>query len=306
MLLRDSETQRTSLLHSMRSFLDDQRAQHHSPGTLRFYRQKFALFLKFLDDRPEIQSLFQVTAGLVRSYLIWLEDTGHNPGGCHAGYRALKALIYFYEKEEMPTWRNPIRGMVKAPKVPDNILDPVPREMIDKLLKFCDPNEYYGARDRAILCLLRDSGARASELCALDYENVNMDTRTIKILPGKSKGGDPGFLFFDPPTKKELKRWFRFRGEKPGPLFINRYHKRLKYDGLRAMVERISERAGEEDAPLLHGFRRLFGKEMLEINDMLTTSRLLRHKDTATVKRYAKHDEEDLRRAYRRREEMRD
>lgn len=299
-----SETQRISILHSIKSFIDDQRAQHHSPGTIRFYRQKFDLFLRFLRDHPETEALHQVTADLVRAYMIWLEDTGHNPGGCHAGYRALKALIYWYDREEQPEWRNPIRGLVKAPKVPDNILDPVQRETIEKLLKYCDPNEYFGARDRAIVCLLRDSGARASELCALNYQDTNMDTRTIVLRPGMSKGGDPGFLFFDPPTKRELKRWFKYRGDKPGPLFLNRYHGRLKYDGLRAIVERIAERAGEEDAPLLHAFRRLFGKEMLAVNDELTTSRLLRHKGTATVRRYAKHDEDDLRRAYRRREEM--
>ena len=45
---------------------------------------------------------------------IGLVDNGHNPGGHHAHYRALRALLYFFEDEAEPEdWNNPIK---KSPK----------------------------------------------------------------------------------------------------------------------------------------------------------------------------------------------
>jgi hypothetical protein len=58
-----------------------------------------------------------LTPTLLRQYLLWLFDTGHNPGGVHGFYRALRAFLRWWEDEYEPeNWRNPIRK-VKGPKV---------------------------------------------------------------------------------------------------------------------------------------------------------------------------------------------
>ena len=47
-----------------------------------------------------------------------------------------------------------------------------------------------------------------------------------------------------------------------------------------------------------HDFRRAFTKSALLKTDVVTTARLLRHKDTSLVMRYANQDTEDLRKAH--------
>jgi hypothetical protein len=82
----------------------------------------------------EITNIKQITPITIREYILWLEVAGHNPGGRHAHYRAIRSLLYWYEDEVEPEGRkNPIKK-VKAPIIPDKPLEPVSIETINKLL----------------------------------------------------------------------------------------------------------------------------------------------------------------------------
>ncbi len=66
-----------------------------------------------------------LTPDAIRRFLLSLEETGHNPGGVHANYRAVRAFLRWYEDEcEPENWKNPIRK-VRAPKYPEVVIDPI-------------------------------------------------------------------------------------------------------------------------------------------------------------------------------------
>ena len=118
------DTQDTYLLTWIDAFLVDRKAQGLSKGTLYFYQKKLELFTKFCDGQV-IKYITEITTTSIREFLIWLEQTGHNPGGVHACYRALKTFLYWWEDEIEPEgWKNPIRK-VKAPRIPNEPLQPV-------------------------------------------------------------------------------------------------------------------------------------------------------------------------------------
>ena len=98
----------------MDAFLIDRKARGLAKGTIGFYKDKLKLWSVFCEGQA-VTTIDQVTPTLIREYLIYLEQTKHNPGGRAAAYAVLRAFLYWYEDETEPEgWINPIKK-VKAP-----------------------------------------------------------------------------------------------------------------------------------------------------------------------------------------------
>ena len=105
---------------------------------------------------------------------------GHNEGGRHACYRAIKTFLYWWEDEvELEGWTNPIRK-VKAPKLINKPIEPVPLADVRAMVDTCD-RSFTGIRDKSILLSLLDTGARAQELLNITISDVNPITGEITI-----------------------------------------------------------------------------------------------------------------------------
>ncbi|NMB67318.1 MAG: site-specific integrase, partial [Chloroflexi bacterium] len=124
------------LLTWLEAFLIDRRAQNMTRGTLYFYQKKLELFTRYCDTQA-VTHIHQVDAGVMRGFLLWLEGTGHNPGGCHAAYRAVRAFLRWWAEEVEPeNWRNPTQR-VKAPKVPTEPIEGISLDDVKALLSTC-------------------------------------------------------------------------------------------------------------------------------------------------------------------------
>jgi integrase len=92
--------------------------------------------------------------------MLHLEEAGHNEGGRHACFRAIKTFLYWWEQEiELEGWSNPIQKG-KLPKLSIKLLEPADLLDIKAMLTTCDKS-LCGLRDKAILLSLLDMGARA-------------------------------------------------------------------------------------------------------------------------------------------------
>ena len=108
--------QETHLLTWVQAFLFDRKAQNMSPGTLHFYQSKLKPFTDYCESQV-LNQITELTPNIIRQYLLYLEEQGHNPGGIHACYRTVKTFLLWWENEFEPAdWKNPIRK-VKAPKI---------------------------------------------------------------------------------------------------------------------------------------------------------------------------------------------
>jgi site-specific recombinase XerD len=118
------------------SFLVDRKAQGLSIETVHFYKKKLNYFAKFCESQAVTQ-VGQLTPDLLRRYLLELGE-GHNPGGVHACFRTLRTLLLWVGQEEiMPfDWKNPIHK-VKAPKLPNELLEPISLEDVNALVRTC-------------------------------------------------------------------------------------------------------------------------------------------------------------------------
>lgn len=139
------------------NILIDRCSQNLSESTLRYYRNDLMKFSRYCEGQA-VSTLRQITPDVVRRFRLWLKETGHNTGGIHGHYRAVRAFLIWYEMEAEPdNWPNPIHK-VKAPKVGKEILEPVSPEIVNAMLKKCG-DDVYGLRDTALILFLLDTGS---------------------------------------------------------------------------------------------------------------------------------------------------
>jgi len=274
--------------------LVDRKSQNLAAGTLYFYRMKLQLFTRYCESQV-ITQIGQITPVLIRQWLLHLEETGHNVGGIHAAYRALRTFLYWWENELEPEgWKNPIRK-VKAPRLTDDPLEPVQIDHVQKLIDACTgPN---GARDKALLLFLLDTGARAAECLSCDIPDVNLITGEVLIRQGK--GRKARSVYLEKKSRKALRVYLKTHPvDNPFLWLTDDQDSRLSYWGLREVIRRRAEKAGVE-VPGLHDFRRAFAINMLRNGvDLITLSRLMGHSGLAVLKRYLKQANIDLQAAH--------
>jgi integrase/recombinase XerD len=286
----------TDLLSWIGAFLLDRKVQNVAPGTLKFYQKKCQLFIGFCEGQL-IKNVTDITPNIIRSYLLFLEEKGHNPGGIHAAYRALKAFLRWFENEAEPEgWSDPI-NKVKAPRVGLAPLEPADLGDIQSLLKTCDPNNFLGARDRALILFLLDSGVRAGEL--LDINLVDIDLITGAVVIKHGKGRKPRTVYVGKMSRKALRSYLKCcKGDNPA-LWISSQGERLTYDGLRAIITRRAKLA-DVKSPSLHSFRRAFAINMLRAGvDVFSLQKLMGHADLQVLRRYLAQTTEDIAQAHR-------
>ena len=287
----------TYLLTWIEAFLFDRKAQNLAKGTIDFYRSHLNLFIKFCDSQV-ITQIDQLDPNLIRQYMIWLEEKGHNPGGVSAAYRSLRAFLYWWEEELEPEgWKNPIRK-VKAPKVGIEPLEPVALDTVKALCEACPKTTFTGVRDKAIFLSLLDTGARASEFLNMDLEDINPITGEILIREGK--GRKPRTVFIGQKSRKALRKYLRLRNNDLLALWVtNDQTERLTYYGLKSMVVRRSRSAGVK-TPALHAFRRQFALSCLRSGmNVYYLQTLMGHSDLQVLNRYLKQTTKDVSDAHR-------
>lgn len=283
------------ILEIAKGFRIDRKSRNVSTNTLKFYGVEFRRFLAFCDTK-NLQMIQEITPSILREYLLHLEATGRNPGGIHAGYRAVKSLFIWYENEIEPAeWHNPIRK-VKAPKLSIKVIEPVPMETVKRLVASCDGSRETDARDRAMILFLLDTGARAFEACGADLNDLDLINGDLIIRHGK--GDKQRMVMIGKRTRQEVRRYLRSRNDNCPALWITGSGERLSYEGLNQILRRRSQYAGVKK-PGLHDFRRAFALGCLRAGmDIFSLQKLLGHSDLTVLRRYLAQNTEDLRLAH--------
>lgn len=284
------------LIQCADAFIYDRQAQNLADGTIQFYRTKMNLLIRFLESLG-ISKITDITPQTIRSYLVFLEEKGHNPGGVHTAYRTTKTFLNWWEAEAEPqNWRNPIKK-VRAPKVPEEILEPVKPNEALKLLSVCDTKSFLGLRDCAIILTLMDTGVRASELVSMTRKDLDLSNG--KIVIRKGKGNKFRIVFISDKTRKVIQRYLEERSDFKSFLWITNKGTQLTYSGLRQIIRRRSKDA-DINPPSLHSFRRYFALQMLRSGvDIFSLQKLMGHADIQILRRYLQQTEEDIRSAHR-------
>jgi Site-specific recombinase XerD len=221
-------------------FLRDCRVRDLSPFTIEYYRAQLILFEAYCTAHDVIQ-VPEITADLLRAYLLELEATGHNPGGRHANYRALRAFLLWWEREAEPDhWTNPL-SKVKPPKVTLEPIEGAQIEDIKAMLTTCG-DTFTGYRDKAIMLCLLDLGARAREFLALNIDDI--DAIGGAVILRKTKNRKPRVGFLGKKSRKALRAYIKRRTDQSAALWVTSAGERMAIRTLQGMLERRGRSAG--------------------------------------------------------------
>lgn len=275
-----------------KAFVSERQAENLSIHTIKYYKRETGYFVNWLTPRG-VEILEDITPQNIREYLTEL-GTHRNKGGVHSSYRAIKAMLNFYDFEFEPlNWKNPIKKVkVARPNIPP--LQGITVEDVQKLINACEGKNIL--RDRAIFHCLVSSGCRASEFLALNIEDVDFVNGSVKILHGK--GDKSRFTFFGREARKTLRKYLCTHPINIPALWLNGHNERMTKSSLEFMVLKYSQKAGVKHVSL-HDFRRCFALSCYRKGiDVFTISQLLGHSSVEITKRYLNITIDDLQLAH--------
>ena len=170
------------------------------------------------------------------------------------------------------------------------------------LMRMCaEDSTPAGARDAAIIALLRGTGMRRSEAAALDVADYDPATGALTIRSGKGNKDRQTYVANGP--QAALDEWLIVRGTAPGPLFYGVTKggrlvvRRLAAQAMAVICAARATGAGIQ-AFTPHDMRRTFISGLLDAGaDIVTVQRLAGHEDPATTARYDRRGEAAKQRA---------
>jgi integrase/recombinase XerC len=183
-----------------------------------------------------------------------------------------------------------------------------------RLLDMPDSSHPLGRRDRAILELFYASGLRLSELVGLDVEDVNLNSRMVRVL---GKGGKQRIVPFNKSAETAIRAWLKAgwgqtpvvelrtrRGQTPSrsrtPLFLNYQGGRLSTRSVDRLVRKYVAACSARFGISPHALRHSFATHLLERGaDLRAIQELLGHARLSTTQRYTHVNAAQLMEAYK-------
>jgi len=213
-------------------------------------------------------------------------------------YRGIKRFCHWL-KVEGYLENSPLDGIVvKPPKEPP--IEPYKSEHKEKFLAVLDHDwriaktsrqKMLAARDKAILCLLFESGLRLQELADLCLRDIDLNEHRVVVWFGKQ--GKSRLSGFGPQTRKALWRYLSLRpteveGDK---LWVTEEGRPIKSRTVQEVFRRLKKDAGLEHVRgLVHKTRHTFATTLLEhTGDMKACQNLLGHNTMRMTQRYTEY-----------------
>jgi site-specific recombinase XerD len=273
-----------------------------SPCTVASYRDTFRLLLAYVQDQtrrePAHQRLEDWEAPRILGFLDHLEKQRH----CCARSRNTRlAAIHCFMR--YVSQREPgclaLAGQVLA--IPTKrqsrpLLGYLTPAEVRAVLEAPAPDTFGGKRDRLLFQLLYNTGARVSELVALNRQDLLPDSCHTVTLHGKGRKQRTVPLW--PKTSRQLRHWLDQLPTEPStPMFPNRWGNRLSRFGIEKRLTQAAQKAalgcpslrGRRVSP--HVLRHTTAMHLLQAGVDITAIALwLGHESPSTTHQYIEAD----------------
>jgi site-specific recombinase XerD len=286
-----------------RFFLDRLMNQvHASPRTVAAYRDTFRLILRFaherLRKRPAELVLADIDASFIQAFLKHLEDDRRNTiRSRNARLAAIRSFMHFASFLE-PAAAGVTQRVLAIPmkRFERPLIGYLTKEQVETMLATPSDDSWVGRRDRMMLTVLYNSGARVSELIALRRSDLTLDsTASIKIM---GKGRKERSVPLWPSTRTRLRTWLReipsdpdavlFPGRSGGALSRTSVAERLTL-AIKAASQQHPELRRQRVSP--HVLRHSIAMHLLQSGVDITVIALwLGHESTVTTHQYVEAD----------------
>ena len=277
-----------------------------SDNTVQAYRRDLLRYQEYLGSR-EIGSLAEVTRVDVEEFRRHLDHIGLAPASVTRCVVAVRNLHRF------AVGSGQLQADVTAGMSPGTRSRRLPKalsmDQVESLLAAPDTSTVEGLRDAALLELLYGTGARVSEVCALDVDDIRpvLDDPDLGLrLIGK--GDKERIVPLGSYAAKAVDAWLiRGRpawaeiGNGEHALLLNTRGRRLSRQSAWAVIRRAGEAAGLDVEHLSpHSLRHSYATHLLDGGaDVRVVQELLGHSSVTTTQIYTLVTADHLREVYR-------
>lgn len=242
----------------------------------------------FLDDCKENNiDYLKITYQEARSYVNRLYNEKHEKATSVS--RKISSIRSFYRYLANNKKENYSFYLLKLPKKGKRLPKYLEYNEIDEIFDIPNLEEPLGIRNSLILEMLYATGMRVGELVSIKVNDINMNTKTIKIL---GKGNKERIVYFNKITEKRLKLYLKeARGnlntKKSDYLFLNKLGGRLTPRGVEYVLDEIMKHTAITKHLTPHMLRHSFATHLLnEGCDLLSVQELLGHESLSATNIY--------------------
>lgn len=288
-------------------FLDYCRIERRlAPVTCSAYERDVGACLAFV-EREGIVTVSEVRPADLRRFLADEATRRPAPSSQARTVAALKCFFRFLLEDEQIE-RDPAR-VLRTPKKREALPDVLDRRELARLLDAAERDDVWARthegkqeRDRLLLALFAYAGLRRSELLGLDWADVDLERRLLKVR--KAKGGRQRSVPIHPALEPLFVDYLRVRAHDPEPaLFVGVQGRRLSQTIMTQTFLRYARAAGvtERKRVTPHTLRHVFASELLRAGaNLRQIQELLGHKHLDSTQRYTRVNAHELRGAIKR------
>ncbi|WP_027359641.1 tyrosine recombinase XerC [Desulforegula conservatrix] len=288
---------------NIKDFLDFLKSEKSfSENTFRAYKSDLNEFIAFVcpvsdeikeeenDDLLLIRKVSSVTALEIRSYLGHLSKKKLKKTSVSRKLSTIRSFFHFFVKkgiiEDDPT------AYISSPKTEKTIPKYLTVDDAFRVLDSICDETLKGLRNRAVFETIYSSGLRVSEAAGLNSENIDFDSRLIKVM---GKGSVERII---PVGQKALDAINKYREalclafdtekRKDGtPLFLNLRGGRITTRSIARILDQIMMECGLLFKISPHSLRHSFATHLLDSGaDLRAVQELLGHKSLSTTQKY--------------------
>ncbi len=278
------EAERNFSPYTIRNYITDLKGSKNIKGLIPFLREKGI-------NSPERADRFDI-----RDYLSYLSEKKVVKASIARKVSSMRSFYKYLEREGVLT-KNPMQ-YISSPKLDRRLPSFLTSAEIIRLLGMPDAEDPYGRRDRAFLELLYASGLRVSELAGLNLNQVNLETREIRVIGKGAKErvvlmGEPAARALEVYIKEarglipKIKPTSRTNRKKTKAVFINNEGYPLTERSVQEIIQKYADQAGIGKKVHPHMLRHTFATHMLDGGaDLRVVQELLGHADLSTTQIY--------------------
>lgn len=280
-----------NLQNAIQTFMLAKQADGLAGSSLKWYESNLTQFLEAFGDTE----LTKITTNDLRQHIVQYQQAASryqtstvrpeaegapSEASVEARKRALHAFFAWCADEYHIN--NPMQG-IKRKRTSPRPKAMHPRDFV-KLFNATQDTPS-GARDRALLSFLADTGCRRSGVLKLAMHDLYMPEQRALVY---EKQQEARMLHFTAITKRFMAEWLEVRDTEAPTVFVNmNTGKPLGESGLNQMLKRLKERANVSGRVNPHSMRHQFARQyIMNGGDIGTLARLLGHHDIRTTQEY--------------------
>ncbi|WP_134698887.1 site-specific tyrosine recombinase XerD [Ammoniphilus sp. YIM 78166] len=285
-----------SWLNQFMSYLNTEKGL--AKNSIDSYRRDLIYYLDFLESR-QVRHLKKVRESDLTHFLYDLKEKGRAPSTISRHLASIRSF-YSYLLREKVVQRDPTAHM-ESPKVIKKLPKILTIEEVELLMNAPDLDDPSGLRDKAMLELLYASGAKVSEMLAVNLDEVNLSLGYVKCTNKTRERiiplGKYAIETLDNYLQKGRPAFMKDIQEQS--LFLNQQGKRLSRQGFWKLIKKYALKADIKKDITPHTLRHSFAAHLLENGaDLRSVQEMLGHADISTTQIYTRVTKTKLREVY--------